>query len=203
MKLAIVPAIVLILSASPGFTAEEAEEGWITLFNGENLDGWEISENSESWSVENGAIKAHGDRSHLFYQGREFDNFIFRADVMTTPGSNGGIYFHTQNQGEGWPADGHEIQVNVSHTDPVKTGSVYGVVKLYETPAKDNEWWTQEIRVRRKNVVVRINDKVVVDYTEPQCVEEPRRIDKGKFALQAHDPKSVVYFKNIKVKPLE
>lgn len=179
------------------------DEGWITLFDGKSLDGWEISENPESWSVVDGAIQAKGDRSHLFYKGREFKDFVLSVDVMTEPGSNGGIYIHTGNQGEGWPEKGYEIQVNVTHGDPVKTGSVYNVVKLYETPAKDNKWWTQEITVKGKNIVVRIDGKVVLDFTEPDGVRGPRKLSEGLVALQAHDPKSVVKFKNIKAKPLD
>lgn len=179
----------------------ESEEGWINLFNGKDLTGWKISENGK-WKVEDGAIVANGPRSHLFTE-KEFKNFEFKADVKTTPGSNSGIYFHTEYQDSGWPAKGYESQVNVTHRDPVKTGSLYGVVKLYETPAKDNEWWTQHIIVKGRNIVMKINGKTVVDYTEPKGVEGPRKLSKGPFALQAHDPDSVVYYRNIRVKPLD
>jgi hypothetical protein len=179
------------------------EEGFISLFNGTDLTGWTIGDkDANSWKVEDGAIVAQGPRSHLFTE-REFKNFIFKCDVMTRPGSNGGIYFHSKHQDSGWPDHGYETQVNVTQRDPVKTGSLYNVVKLYETPAKDDEWWTQTIIVKGKNIVVKINDKVVVDYTEPEGVTGPRRISEGSFALQAHDPGSTVYFKNIKVKPLD
>ena len=62
-------------------------------------------------------------------------DYILAYDVMTTPGSNSGIYVHTKFQETGWPAHGYESQVNVSHRDKVKTGSLYGVVKLFKTPA--------------------------------------------------------------------
>lgn len=181
-------------------------EGWIELFNGKDLTGWKASEGVE-WKVEDGTIVTPPQRSHLFTD-QEFTNFVFKADVMTTPGSNSGIYIHTkldpapEKPAYFWPQMGYETQVNVTHKDPVKTGSLYNVVKLYETPAQDNKWWTQEITVKGKNIVVKIDDKVVLDYTEPEGVTGPRKLGSGSFALQAHDPKSVVRYKNIKVKPL-
>ncbi|MDA0833922.1 MAG: DUF1080 domain-containing protein [Planctomycetota bacterium] len=179
----------------------DADDGWITLFNGEDLTGWKISENGQ-FKVEDGKIVVSGPRAHLFTE-EEFTNFEFTADVMTTPGSNSGLYFHTKFQETGWPEIGHEAQVNVTHTDPVKTGSLYNVVKLLETPAKDNEWWTQKIIVDGKHIQIFVNDEQVVDYVEPDDVEGSRKLSSGSFAIQAHDPDSVVYFKNIKVKVLE
>ena len=180
--------------------AEQSKDGWIKLFNGKDLTGWQISDNGK-WKVEEGEIVANGARSHLFTE-QEFKNFILKAEVKTTPGSNSGIYFHTKFQETGWPEKGHEAQVNVSHTDPVKTGSLYNVVKRFKTPAKDNEWWTQTVIVKGRHIVIKVNDEVVVNYAEPENVKGGRKISEGSFALQAHDPKSVVYFRNIRVKRL-
>jgi hypothetical protein len=174
--------------------------GWISLFNGKDFTGWKISDNG-LWNVEDGMIVANGPRSHLFTE-KEFKNFEFKAEVMTTPGSNSGIYFHTKFQDTGWPEIGHESQVNVTHGDPVKTGSIYNIVKLYKTPAKDKEWWTQSVTVKGRNIVVKINGEVVVDYTEPEGAKGTRKLSSGSMALQAHDPKSVVYYRNLRIRPL-
>ena len=147
------------------------------------------------------AIVANGPRSHLFTD-KEFKNFEFKAEVMTTPGSNSGIYFHTKYQEEGWPETGHESQVNVTHGDPVKTGSIYNVVKLFKTPAKDNEWWTQTVIVKGKKIIVKINGEEVINYDEPDDVKGGRKLSSGKMALQAHDPKSVVYYRNLRIRKL-
>lgn len=197
-------ATTAILLAAPAWltAAEKDEEGWIRLFNGKDLTGWTISDKDQAkWRVEEGTIVANGPRSHLFTDKR-FKDFHFKAEVKTTPGSNSGIYFHTDYQETGWPAHGYESQVNVTHGDPVKTGSLYNTVKLFETPAKDGEWWTHEIIVRGQRVVVKINGKTVVDYTEPADKEGTVKLGEGSFALQAHDPKSVVYYRNLRVKPL-
>jgi hypothetical protein len=191
-------------------TAEDKlEEGFVRLFDGKTFTGWKASENKDSWKIEDGAFVCFGPRSHLFYEGElaPFKNFEFKADVMTTPGSNAGIYFHTRYQETGWPKYGFEAQVNNSHGDPRKTGSLYAVKDVMNIPpAKDNVWFTEEIIVRGKHIVIKVDGKTVVDYTEPadkKAGEDfTRVVDQGTFAFQAHDPQSKVYFKNIRVKKL-
>ncbi|MCH8828983.1 MAG: DUF1080 domain-containing protein [Planctomycetes bacterium] len=192
----------LILASGAANAEEKNEKGWIKLFNGKDFTGWKMSDKKQAkWRVENGMIVANGPRSHLFTI-KQYKNFEFKAEVKTTPGSNSGIYFHTKFQKTGWPKHGYESQVNVSHRDPVKTGSIYNTVKLFKTPAKDNEFWEHHIIVKGRHVVVKINGKTVVDYTEPEGKKGTVKISRGSFALQAHDPKSVVYYRNIRVKPL-
>ena len=207
-------AIVLMLSLGLMTTAfgQKKQKDWIPLFNGKNLDGWQVGENAASFSVENGTLKVAGLKAHLFYMGdvgnHEFKNFEFKATVMTKPGANSGIYFHTKYQEAGWPSIGYEVQVNNSQSDWKRTGSLYNILNVQETYVTDNVWYTEYIKVEGKRVIIKINDIVAVDYTEP---ENPKRsegevkrvISKGTFALQAHDPGSVVYFKDIMVKPLK
>lgn len=177
-------------------------DGWITLFDGKTLAGWKASENAENWSVEDGAIVGHGSRSHLFYVGREFQNFHFKTDVMINKGGNSGIFFHSKLQAEGWPQVGYESQVNNTHGDPVKTGSLYYVVKIFESAAKDGQWWTQEIIVQGKRITMIVDGKVLYEYDEPEGVTGPHKLSQGLFALQQHDPGSHPRFRNVKVKPL-
>ena len=190
--------------------AEPDEEGWVTIFDGTSLDGWKINENKETWTLKDGMLIAKGDRSHIFYVGddKPFENFELKVDVMTEPNSNGGIYFHTRYQESNWPKYGHEAQVNNTYTsDPKKTGSLYGVVDVTEQHIEDKTWWTEHVIVKGRHVTIKLNDKVVVDYEEP-ADKEPfsgdfeRRLGKGTFALQGHDPGSTVYYKNIRVKRL-
>lgn len=210
MKNAFAGALVAVAMVA-GFAAAEdkVEEGFVSLFDGKSFNGWKINENKESWKIEDGAFVCIGQRSHLFYEGdlAPFKNFELKVDVMTTPGSNGGIYFHTKFQETGWPKYGFEAQVNNTHGDPRKTGSIYAVKDVMNVaPAKDNVWFTEEVIVRGKHIVVKVDGKTVVDYTEPEGQKAgedfTRVVDQGTFAFQAHDPKSKVYFKNIRVKKL-
>jgi hypothetical protein len=132
---------------------------------------------------------------------QEFKNFEYKVDCLTKPGSNSGLYIHTKYQ-ETFPDAGYEVQVNQTQGDPVKSGSLYNVVKVFSTPVKDDEWYTYHITVKGKQIVVRINDKVLYEYVEPEGVTGPRKLSKGSFAIQAHDPKSEAHYKNIMVKPL-
>ncbi len=183
----------------------------MSLFDGKTLDGWKVGENAASFSVADGAIVVNGPRAHLYYVGpvanHEFKNFEFKADVMTTPGSNSGLYFHTAYQEGGWPSKGYEVQVNNSHTDPKRTAGLYNVQDNMTPPAKDGEWFTMQIVVKGKHVTTSVNGKTISDYTEPDGVERPadmkaRVLSSGTFAIQGHDPKSKVLVKNIMVKPL-
>ena len=158
--------------------------------------------NDQSWGIEDGAFVGRGERSHLYYMAEQFKNFEFQSDVMINQGGNSGIYIHIEHHAEGWFFDGHEIQINNSHVDPVRTGSLWGVIKLYDSPVKDDEWFTVNITVKDQNVVVRVNGKIVIDYTEPEGAKGPRRLGQGYFALQQHDPGSTVRFRNIKVRKL-
>lgn len=205
---------ISILAFLMAFTGKGSlrQSEWISLFDGKSLDGWKVGDNASTFHADSGMIIVHGRTAHLFYDGavqqHHFKNFEFKADVMTMPGANSGIYFHTQYQQSGWPAKGYEVQVNNSHTDWRRTGSLYGIQDVKEVYVKDKEWYTESIKVEGKRVVIALNGKVVVDYTEPANVVQERKgdslrvISSGTFALQGHDPNSIVYFKNIMVKLL-
>ena len=210
MKSIFLTTFALVSIAIARLNAAESEEGFVTIFDGKTFDGWKASLDSpDTWKIEDGAFVAHGKTDHLYYVGdpKPFKNFILRVDVMTEPNSNGGIYFHTRYQDRSWPKYGFESQVNVSHGDWKKTGSLYDVVNIPSTPAKDNQWWTQEISVKGNKVTVKIDGQIVLEYNEPPGAQPrpdyTRKLDEGTFALQAHDPKSVVRYKNIRVKRLD
>ncbi|MEI7585401.1 DUF1080 domain-containing protein [Runella sp.] len=202
--------LLMLLTVCMSFVQGGKKEKWISLFDGKSLDGWKVGENASSFKVENGTIVVNGDRAHLFYDGKvgehNFKNFEFKAQVMTTPGSNSGMYFHTKYQEGGWPSKGYEVQVNNSHTDWRRTGSLYGIQDVKDVFVEDNVWYTEQIIVQGKHITIKINDKTVVDYIEPDEVGnkpgEGRKISSGTFALQGHDPKSKVFYKDIMVKPL-
>lgn len=211
MSLLLVVAVVAGGCRIPCRTAQANK--WISLFDGKTLDGWKANENSGTFTVQDGAIVANGPRSHLFYVGpvmnANFKNFEWKADILTKPNSNSGMYFHTQYQDSGWPDKGYEVQVNNSHSDWRRTGGLYAVSDIREQFVPDNEWFTQHIIVKDKHITIMVNGKVTVDYTEPEGISETgypnmpgRKISQGTLALQGHDPGSTVYFKNIFVKPL-
>jgi hypothetical protein len=190
-----------------------ADDGWVSLFNGKDLTGWRVNENPGTFTVKDGAIVASGPRSHCFYVGdfgnHSFSQFELRAEVMTQPKANGGIYIMTDFQATGWPGAGFEVQVNNSFPgDFRKTGSLYQIEDIKEQLVKDNEWFTEHIIVKGNTITVRVNDKQVVRWRQPAdwagTKEFPeRRIRPGSIALQGHDPGSTTYYKNIQIRLLK
>jgi len=208
MKPTIFLSIAILFTALTSLRAADSEDGFTTIFDGKTFDGWKTSiDNTNTWKIEDGAFVTRGQTAHVFYVGdtNAFKNFELKVDVMTEPGSNGGIYFHTAYQEKGFPRAGIECQVNVSHTDWIKTGSLYGLVNIGLTPCKDNQWWTQDITVRGRKVTVKIDGKTILEYNQPPVDPNGRgkRLGEGTFALQAHDPKSIIRYKNIRVKRLD
>lgn len=206
--------LLLATVAAPCAVAADAadEEGWHSLFDGKSLEGWKANENPDTFRVEDGQIIVAGPRSHLFYVGKvndgNFRNFHWKCEIMTKPKANSGMYFHTAYQESGWPSKGYEVQVNNTHGDPRKTGGLYAIADVMDkSPAKDNEWFTQEVIVQGKHVIVKVNGKVTTDYTEPDNPERSgemknRLISSGTIALQGHDPDSVIHYRKILIKPL-
>ena len=192
-----------ILACSSAMSATRSEDGWISLFDGQTLTGWKASENPPTFSVASGEIVVHGPRAHLFYDGpvmnHEFRDFELTADVLTKPGANSGIFVRTAFQPTGFPSNGYEVQVNNSQSDWRRTGSLYAVRDIREA-MKDNEWFTLHTIVRGRRVQIMINDRQVVDYTEPDSSKT--RLTGGTIALQGHDPGSEVHYRNILIRPL-
>jgi len=210
MKRILLTALALIVTGTVRLTAAEAEPGFTPLMDGKTFDGWKTAEeNKGTWKIEQGAFVANGQRCHLYYvdDGKPFKNFHLKVEVMTEPNSNGGIYFHTKYQPEGWPQGGFECQVNNTHSDWIKTGSLYGVCNTGLTAAQDKKWWTQEILVEGNKVTVSVDGKKVLQYVEPAGAQPGkdfvRKLGEGTFALQGHDPGSMIRYKNICVKRLD
>jgi hypothetical protein len=203
--------VSLLALSFPLLAADDAKDGWISLFNGKDINDWKASDEPGTFSVADGEIVVHGQRSHLFYLGpvhnHDFTNFELKCDILTKPHANSGVYFHTEFQDKGWPDKGFEVQVNNSHKDPKRTAGLYDVKDNYEVPSPDDVWFTMYIKVEGKHVITKVNDKVITDWTQPDDYTSPkghghRIIDHGTFALQGHDPGSETHFKNILVHPL-
>ncbi len=184
-----------VLMAGLLAVAAPAQDGWKKIFDGKTLDGWKASENAENWTVEDGAIVGRGGRSHLFYMGEVCTDCEFKATVMINNDGNSGMYFRAEF-GPGWPK-GYEAQVNSSHRDPKRTGSLYNFVDVLEQLVPNDTWYTQHIIAKGNRIVIKVNDKVVVDY-----VDEKNTHQKGLVAFQQHHNGSVVRYKDVMLKHL-
>ncbi|HSZ56861.1 MAG TPA: DUF1080 domain-containing protein [Tepidisphaeraceae bacterium] len=212
-SLMLLAAAALVASGDDASQAQPDKDGFYSLFNGKDLDGWKVGANAASWSVQDGQIVVHGKGpSHLFYVGpthnHDWKDFYLKAEVMTYPHANSGIYFHTKYQESRFPDKGFECQIDCTHSDMKKTGSLYDVVDTDYPHHKDNEWFLYEIIVKGNHVVLKVNGEVACDWHQPDDFKSPkghadRVIDHGTIALQGHDPGSECHFKSILIKPLE
>lgn len=176
-------------------SARHKADEWKPMFDGSTLDGWKANEHPESWTVKNGAITGDGPASHLFWMKEKCVNCEFKAEVKINHGGNSGMYFRTAF-GPGFPK-GYEAQVDNTHADPVRTGSLYNFVKVFEQLIPDDTWWTQHIIVEGNHIQIFINDKKTVDFTD-----EKNTFTDGYLALQQHNAGSVVEFKNLMMRHL-
>src|SRR5947209_8673957 len=206
-----------LVTAAPFAIAAGSEE-WIDLFDGQTLNGWRPSENKGSWKVVDGALAANGPRSHLFYTGpvraADFRNFELEVELTTEPACNSGIYFHTGYQETGFPEKGFEVQINNTalgdggYLERKKTGSLYGLRNMYKQLVPDKKPFQIRVIVRGKNVQIRLNGQLLVDYVEPTPPvipaggEKQRFLDHGAFALQCHNHGSRAFYRSVRVRPL-
>lgn len=213
---------VLLASMVACAATASAQDGWQQLFNGRDLQGWKANHSPEAYSVSDGILVVHDPsptlRSHLFYVGEErseyvrFRNFELKVVSRGGPHSNSGIFFHTdfsERDSARHLAKGYEVQLNNAEQDQRKTGSLYQIVDLDKSPVDDSHWFELRIVVRGKRIVVIVEGKTVVDYTEPENPERPenrklRVLDPrgGAIAIQAHDANSTWYFKEISIRRL-
>lgn len=192
-------AVVLVSSVAC------AQDGnWVSLFDGKSLDGWEKVGNAESvWEVKEGAIQGSGPPSMLVCTKGPYKNFRYRAEIKINDGGNSGLYFRTTRK-PGF-TDGYEAQIDSTHTDPIRTGSLYGMCHVYKQLVKPDTWFTYDLTVRddvwRGKKITRI--KITVDGNELyEYLDFGLTFKEGHFAFQQHDPGSKVSIRKVEVMPL-
>jgi Domain of Unknown Function (DUF1080) len=210
MGLAVVVAIpcVVNLAAPAADDKKDDDKGWVQLFNGKDLSGWKTHpEDKAKWEVKDGAIVGTGPVGHLYTEKGDYENFHFKIEAKINDKGNSGQYSRTQF-GKGFPK-GYEAQINVTHGDPIKTGSLYPAfnpklskedrdkIIVKEAPHKVDEWFTQEVIMDGNHIIILVNGKKTVDF-----VDTNNTFTKGHFAIQQHDPGTVIMVRKAMVKEL-
>ncbi|HEV3165837.1 MAG TPA: DUF1080 domain-containing protein [Isosphaeraceae bacterium] len=204
-------AIVVPISMSGGGSetaaAQDSKDGWVSLFDGKTLSGWEFLPlrpgSKTNWEVQDGAITGSGEPSMLFSPKGDYKNFQFRAEVKINDHGNSGLYFRTAKKPSF--SDGYEAQIDSSHNDPIRTGSIYTLVHIYKQLVPPDTWFTYEIdaqdrEYRAKTVTVikvKVNGDLLYEY-----LDHDQLFKTGHFAFQQHDPGSKVQIRKIEVKEL-
>ncbi len=152
-------------------SAEEQKEGFVSLFDGTNIDRW--TGNTAGYLVQNGSLMVSPEDGSVgnLYTKEEYDNFVYRFEFQLTPGANNGIGVHAPLEGDAAYV-GIEIQVLDSENpiyypnlQPYQAhGSVYGVIPAKRGYLKPTgEWNQEEIMVEGTKVKVTLNGTVIID----------------------------------------
>jgi hypothetical protein len=181
---------------------------WVVLFNGKNLDGWKTHPDDKAkWEVKDGAIVGTGTAGHLFSERGDYENFRFRVEAKINDKGNSGQYFRA-TFAKAFPP-GYEAQINSTHGDKVRTGSLYPdgrdgytaeekkMTLVFEKLVEPDTWFTQEVIAEGNHIVIKVNGKTTVDFTDTK-----NRHSKGHFAIQQHDPGGVIMIRKAEVMEL-
>jgi hypothetical protein len=203
-----VALVALTLSAAPAADDDKSasEAGWTSLFDGKTLSGWTsvpLSGQTSTWDVKDGILEGSGGQSMLYSPRGDYQNFKFRAEIKINDKGNSGMYVRTPP--EPTFMKGYEIQVNATHSDPIKTGSLYTLVHLMKSVTPPDTWFTQEIDVtdvnyRGKMVTkfrIYVNGELLYEYLDHDQLWKT-----GHFAFQQHDPGSKVSIRKVEVMEL-
>ena len=201
----LITTVAVVCGFVLGTQSGAAGADWVSLFDGKTLTGWEKVGGDESfWEVKDGALSGSGGASMLVSTQGPYKNFRYRAEVKINDGGNSGLYFRTTPK-PGF-SDGYEAQIDSTHTDPIRTGSLYGMCHVYQQHVKPDTWFTYDLEVRddvwRGRKVTRI--KITVDGNELyEYLDFALTFKAGHFAFQQHDPGSKVSIRKVEVMPLD
>jgi hypothetical protein len=198
-------AILLIFAARPiaaadhnKLTPEEIAAGYILLFDGESLFGWEAATKAD-WRVEGGAILVSSGEPGLLNTTSQFADYVLKADFRSAKGTNSGIFLRTVKKPAN-PKEGcYELNIADFGTSPFATGSLVSrgeEAKVAENLDSD-DWQSFEVTCEGERITVKVDGKQVLDYTEKHDAKPPLV---GHIGLQLNSGK--VEFRNVKLKPL-
>jgi hypothetical protein len=181
---------------------------WVSLFDGKTLSGWtkvEGRRGGSSWEVVDGAITGSGQASMLYSPKGDYKNFRFRAEIKINDRGNSGMYFRCP-VADGDFGKGYEAQIDSTHSDPIRTGSIYGFLHIYNQLVPPDTWFTYEVQVVDKNwrgmvipwIKVSVDGHVLFEF-----LDRTKAWKQGYFAFQQHDPGSRVQIRKIEVMELD
>lgn len=200
-------ALLLLLGPFVGAGLRADDGKWVALFDGKSLDGWEKIEGGSGdkshWQVKDGALYGSGEASMLVCTKGPYKNFRYRAEIKINDKGNSGLYFRTTRR-PGF-TDGYEAQIDSTHRDPIRTGSLYGMCHVYQRHVEPDTWFSYDLEVRddiwRERPVTRI--KVTVNGNELyEFLDFDQLFKGGHFAFQQHDPGSIVQIRKVEVMEL-
>lgn len=230
-------ATSLAFTVSLAALQADDKDGYVSLFNGKDMTGWKIHPETNKgqisnivekkdgdkvvaivgtvkgkettlWEVKDGLLIGGGPMSHIYTTDGNYSNFRFRVEMKINDKGNSGMFFRAGFRG-GVPK-GYEAQLNATHGDRVKTGSIYpngefgldkfkAVTCVMDKAAHHaNDFFIQEVVADGPTLTTYVNGVKQIEWTDPDY-----RFKEGHFAIQAHDPGSIMTFKRVEVKVIK
>ena len=205
----------VMLCAMP--TVTEAQKGWVTILDVRSFKDWKVAPEQAGsrveetatekrivtgdprrdgkWTFANGVLHGEGGVSHIFSPRGDYENFSYRAEIRISDKGNSGQYFRTAF-GNGFP-NGYEAQINSTHADPKRTGTLYNFASVTDMLVPPNTWFTQEVTAVGNRITIKVNGKTTVEHVDAKNTHT-----KGHFAFQQHNLGSEVWIRNVRVREL-
>ncbi|HVA51755.1 MAG TPA: DUF1080 domain-containing protein [Pirellulales bacterium] len=195
-------SLVLLLVASPAFAAEETSpqntlspeelaEGWMLLFDGETLFGWQPN-NHANWHVNDGAIAVSQGDQGLLNTTSEFADYQLKLEFRADKKTNSGVFLRTAAKPADPAADCYELNI-AADDNPFPTGSFVKRQKG-DHGQTTGQWQAYDVTAQGGHFVVTLDGHVVLDYTDATPVR------RGYIGLQLNQ--GPVEFRNVKLRPL-
>ena len=175
-------------------TDDQTSDGWIALFDGKSLSGWNPASKAD-WQVKDGAIFVSSGEKGLLCTAAKYDNYVLKADFRAAKDTNSGFFLRTAATLGMDDIKTKCYELNIAPPEnPFPTGSYVARQKAKAVPEKADEWQSFEITLDGAKSTVKLNGETVLEYTDP-APSGP-----GFIGLQLNT--GAVEFKNIKLKPL-
>jgi hypothetical protein len=171
-------------------TEEQLAEGWIRLFDGLTLFGWEPS-NSANWRVEDGTIVVDDGEAGLLCTNVDFADYVLSVDFKADSTTNSGIFLRTPIQPTDPAVDCYELNI-APDDNPFPTGSL--VKRQKAEGHNSDDWQTYEVTLSGPTVTIQLNGEQILQY------EDSKPVSRGRIGLQLNSGR--VAFRNIYLKPL-
>lgn len=181
--------------AAPQLTEQELRDGWISLFDGATLFGWDVPENA-NWRVEDGCIVADEGEVSLLRTPFRFGDFELRCDFHLAKGGNSGVFLRTAADSTNPAKDTYELNIADVHPSH-PTGSLVGRFKAEDVPEVEGAWHTFHVVCAGSRITVKLDDRQIVDFDDQ--TENAR--SEGAIGLQMNSGR--VAFRNVFLKPLQ
>jgi hypothetical protein len=175
-------------------TVVQTSDGWIDLFDGKSLAGWNPTSKAD-WQVKAGAIFVSSGEKGLLCTAAKYGNYILKADFRAAKDTNSGLFLRTAATLGMDDIKTKCYELNIAPPEnPFPTGSYVARQKAKAVPEKAGEWQSFEITLDGAKSTIKLNGETVLDYTDPAPTGP------GFIGLQLNT--GAVEFKNLKLKPL-